>query len=263
MKESMLNSAVPAAILRKLRLVRKRKMLVQVACALVASAAVLLAAMGVAMLIDWLATLYDSRWRLVLTTAAISAAACTVVGWSFVAWRRANRLDRVAAEVDQQVPKLEERWTTMTRLGEDAAKPEIIHPAMLRRLSIGSRQLGTAHRAGECGFAFDSDARMLGLTAVTAVLAVAVIMNSREVIVLAHRFWRPGSSISATTLVNVPGDLVIARGEPLALNVGIDGTPVENAILFLQPEAKPAQTITLVAEHRDSDRIFAPHSRGR
>src|SRR6478735_3805055 len=63
MKESTLNSVVPAAIVRKLRLVQKRSMLVQVACALVAAAAVLLAAMGVAMLIDWLATLYDSRWR--------------------------------------------------------------------------------------------------------------------------------------------------------------------------------------------------------
>ena len=43
MKQSMLNSAVPAAILRKLRLVQKRSMLVQVACALVAAVAVLLA----------------------------------------------------------------------------------------------------------------------------------------------------------------------------------------------------------------------------
>ena len=135
MKESMLNSAVPAAILRKLRLVRQRKMLVQAASALVAATAVLLAAMGVAMLIDWLATLYDSRWRLVLTTTALTFAVCTSIGWLIVAWRRARRLERVAAEVDRQVPRLEERWTTMTRLG-DAAKPEVIHPAMLRRVSM-------------------------------------------------------------------------------------------------------------------------------
>ena len=100
----MHNSAVPAAIVRKLRLVQKRSMLVQVACALVAAVAVLLAAMGVAMLIDWLATLYDSRWRFVLTTLAISAAACTSIGWIVVAWRRAQRLERVAAEVDRQNP---------------------------------------------------------------------------------------------------------------------------------------------------------------
>src|SRR3954470_11077623 len=125
MKQSMLNSMVPEAIVRKLRLVQKRSMLVQVACALVAATAVLLAAMGVAMMIDWLATLYDSRWRLVLTMLAITLAACTSIGWIIVAWRRAQRLERVAADIDRQVPRLEERWTTMTRLGPDAAKPEV------------------------------------------------------------------------------------------------------------------------------------------
>src|SRR3954447_22241563 len=128
MKESMNNSAVPAAILRKLRLVEKRSMLVQVGCACGGAAAVLLAAMGIAMLVDWLATLYDSRWRVVLTTLAIAAAACTSIGWIIVAWRRGKRLERVAADVDRQVPRLEERWTTMTRLGADVATPEIVHP---------------------------------------------------------------------------------------------------------------------------------------
>src|SRR5690349_13677794 len=100
MKQSTSNSAVPAAIVRKLELVQKRSLFVQVACALVASAAVLVAAMGVAMLIDWLATLYDSRWRLVLTTLAVAAAAATSIGWILVAWRRAMRLERAAADVD-------------------------------------------------------------------------------------------------------------------------------------------------------------------
>src|SRR6185295_4538995 len=94
MNQPMNNSAVPAAIVRKLQLVQKRSMLVQVACALVAAFAVLLAAMGVAMLIDWPATLYDSRWRVVLTTLAISAAAFTSIGWIVMAWRRAQRIDR-------------------------------------------------------------------------------------------------------------------------------------------------------------------------
>ena len=63
MNDPTLHSVIPGAILHKLGLVRRRKMLVHVASALVATAAVLLAAMGVAMLIDWLATLYDSPRR--------------------------------------------------------------------------------------------------------------------------------------------------------------------------------------------------------
>src|SRR4051794_3696064 len=247
MKESMNNSAVPPAILRKLRLVQRRSMLVQVACALVAAAAVLLAAMGVAMLIDWLATLYDSRWRVVLTTLAISAAACTSVGWIIVAWR-GKRLDRVAAEVDRQTPPLEERWTAMTRLGEDARKPELVHPAMLRRLSSEAASWEPRIEPDQVVSLSTLMRAMIGLTAVTAVLAMAVLLDSREVIVLARRFWLPGASISATKLVDVPGNLVIARGEPLALNASIDGRLVQNAVLFVQPEAKPEQAITLVAK---------------
>src|SRR3954464_5133345 len=248
MKESMHNSAVPAAILRKLRLVQKRSMLVQVACAFVAAAAVLLVAMGVAMLIDWLAALYDFRWRVVLTTLAILAAACTSIGWIFVAWRRAKQLDRVAAEVDRQTPPLEERWTAMTRLGEDATKPELVPPAMLRRLSSEAASWEPRIEPDQVVSLSSLMRTMIGLTAVTAVLSVAVVLDSREVSVLARRFWLPGASISATKLVDVSGNLVIARGEPLALNASIDGRLVQNAILFVQPEAKPEQTITLVAE---------------
>ena len=249
MNQPMLNSTVPAAILRKLRLVQKRSMLVQVACAMVAAAVVLLAAMGIAMLVDWLATLYDSRWRLVLTTFALAAAACTSIGWIIVAWRRSLQLERAAADVDRQVPQLEERWTTVTRLGADATKPEIVHPAMLRRLSSEATSWEPRIEPENVVSLSILLRAMLGLTAVTAVLALAVLLDSREAIVLARRFWLPGSSISATTLVDIPGNLVIARGEPLSLNAAIDGRPVENATLFLQPQTKPAQTITLVAEH--------------
>ena len=248
MSQSTNNSAVPAAILRKLHLVRNRKMLVQFATALVAALAVLLAAMGVAMLIDWLATLYDSRWRFVLTSTALLAAFCTSIGWMLVAWRRAVRLERLAAEVDREVPKLEERWTTMTRLGDDADKPEVVHPAMLRRLSSEASSWEPRIEPQQVVSLSTLIRAMVGLSAVTAVLAVAVVLNSREVMVLVHRFWQPGASISATKLVDIPGNLVIARGEPLALNATIAGTPVENAILFLRPEAKSPQTITLVAD---------------
>jgi hypothetical protein len=248
MKQSTPNSAVPAAIVRKLQLVQKRSLFVQVACALVASAAVLVAAMGVAMLIDWLATLYDSRWRVVLTMLAVAAAAATSIGWIAVAWRRALRLERAAADVDRQIPQLEERWTTVTRLGDDAAKPEVVHPAMLRRLSSEAASWEPRIEPEQVVSMSSLVRAMLALTAVTAVLAIAVVLDSREVVVLVKRFWLPGASISATKLVDVNGNMTIARGEPLALNASIDGRAVKSAVLFVQPQSKPEQQITLVAE---------------
>jgi hypothetical protein len=248
MKEPTSNSPVPFAIWRKLWLIRQRKLFVQVAVAAVAAVAVLLAAMGLAMLIDWLATLYDSRWRYVLTATAVLAAVITGVGWLVVAWRRLLGVERIAGDVDRHIPQLAERWTTMTRLDtKDAANPQVVHPAMLRR--VASEAEGwEPHVEPEQVVSLSTLMRaMLCLTAITVVLGTAVVFNSYQTLVLLQRFWLPGSSISATRLVNVPGDVVVGRGEPLALAAAVEGTPVENAILFVRNENDPLRTITLVA----------------
>ena len=111
MSQTTLHTSIPYPIARKLRLVRSRKLWVHVANAVLVAVAVLLAAMGVAMLIDHLATLYDSRWRYVLTNAAVVAAALTSVGWLLVVWRRSLSWDSLAGDVDREIPQLEQRWT--------------------------------------------------------------------------------------------------------------------------------------------------------
>jgi hypothetical protein len=252
MSQTTQHSAVPFAILRKLRLVRQRKLFVNVAIAMVAALAVLLAAMGIAMLIDWLATLYDSRWRYVLTMAAIGAAALTGVGWLFVAWRRLLGIERIAGDVDDHLPQLAERWTTMTRLRVDESHPEVVHPAMLRRLASEATHWEPYVEPDQVVSMSALMRAMLGLTAVTAVLAMAVVLNSHEALVLIQRFWLPGSSISATQLVNVRGNVVVGRGEPLALAASVEGTPVERATLFLRSQADPQRAITLVAHGQES-----------
>jgi hypothetical protein len=251
MNSSTPNSGIPSAIVHKLQLVRKRKVWLHVASAVVTALAVLLAAMGVAMLIDWLATLYDSRWRVVLTAMAISAAVATAVGWLIVARRRLLALNEIAGDVDRQIPQLEERWTTITRLGEDATNSNVVHPAMLRRVSKEAVSFEPHVEPDQVVPVSILMRSMIGLTAVTAVLAIAVVMNSHQTWVLVKRFWQPSSLISATELVNLPGDVVIGRGEPLELNAALDGTPVERATLFLQPENDEPRTVSMVAHGTD------------
>src|SRR5262245_56170179 len=111
MNDTSLHSAVPGAIARKLRLVRSWKRWVHLATAALLALVVLLAAMCVAMLVDYLSTLYDSRWRYVLTNTALTTAALTSLGWLLVAWRRGMRWSSVAGDVDREFPELEERWT--------------------------------------------------------------------------------------------------------------------------------------------------------
>ncbi len=251
MSRANIEGPVPAPVLRKLHQVRQRKLLVQVVSALVAAAAVFLTAMSVAMLVDWLAELYDSPLRILLTTSAVVAALVTTAGWLLFAWRRMLRLDRVATDIDQQIPQLEERWTTMTRLGADAANPSVVHPAMLRRLSSEALrwepQIDPTHVTSLTVLLRS----LIGLTAITAILGIAVLINTRRTLVLLHRFWWPTTSISETELANLPGNIVVARGETLELTAVATGVPVERANLYVRTAGGDLQTFDLVAHGRD------------
>jgi len=252
MSQTTLHTSIPYPIARKLRLVRSRKLWVHVANAVLVAVAVLLAAMGVAMLIDHLATLYDSRWRYVLTNAAVVAAALTSVGWLLVVWRRSLPWDSLAGDVDREIPQLEQRWTTMTRLGPaDAENPQVIHPAMFRRVAAEALRWEPHVDPQELVSLTPLVRTMLALTAITLVLAVAVILDARQTIVLLRRFWSPGASISATELVDVPGSTVVGRGEPLLLKAAVAGRSVERATLFLQADDDAERRIKLVAHGSD------------
>lgn len=247
MSQAALPNAVPGAIAHKLQLVRTRKLWIHVFNAMLLALAVLLSAMAVAMLIDYLATLYDSRWRYVLTNIALTAAALTCVGWLLVVWRTGLPWSRVAGDVDREFPELQERWTTMTRLEPAAvADPKIVHPAMFRRVAAEAVRW-EPHVDPEQIVSLSPVVRtMLGITAITLVLAVAVVLDARQTFVLLRRFWSPGSLISATELVNVPGNTVVGRGEPLRLTAALAGRPVDRATLFLQTPAEERK-VALVA----------------
>ena len=49
-------------------------------------------------LVDWLATIYDFRWRALLTYSAWTAAGATLLAWAFAAWQHTRGIDRAAAE---------------------------------------------------------------------------------------------------------------------------------------------------------------------
>ncbi len=183
-----------------------------------------------------------------LTDAALLAAAFTSLGWLLVAWRRGSAWSRVAGDVDREFPELEERWTTMTRLEPRMAEdPQLVHPAMLRRVASEAERWEPHVDPQQIVSLSPLVRGMLCLTAITLVLAVAVILDARQTLVLVRRFWSPGSLISATELVDVPGNKVVGRGEPLVLGASVHGKPVERATLFLQTADDDERKITLVA----------------
>ena len=226
---------LPKAILEKLRLVRKRMLAMHTATALAAAIAVLAAAMGVAMLIDWLATLYDSPWRLALTYSAFGAAALTAAGWAFVA-RRSLGWDRLAADVDREAPQLQERWSTITQIGQAGAQPQRVHPAMFRRVTSEAARMAPSVRPAEVVDLSPLIAWLLALSMITVVLGLAAVLDTQQTSILFRRFWQPRTPISATELVDVTGDTVVGRGESFAVEASLQGKAVERATLHLQHE---------------------------
>jgi hypothetical protein len=245
---------VPLAVADKLEAVRKRAWKVRVATAFVGGMVVLLAAMGLAMAIDRWATLYNPAWRSMLTLLALGATGITLVLWILAAWRYVNRVDRVAADVDRSVPKLEERWSTIAQLSTPE-KTRDIHPAMYRQVAdeankyssqvdpLAVVRLNGFTRAAWC------------LTAVTAILIGAAVMDSHRTAVLFKRFWLPMANISATEIHPVAQTGVVARGESLEIAAELAGTPVHEATLILAPETEDEQTITLVPRGDEQNKL--------
>lgn len=245
---------VPLAVADKLEAVRARAWKVRLATALVGGLVVLLAAMGLAMGIDRWATLYSPTWRSMLTLAALGATGVTLVAWILAAWRYVNRVDRVAMDVDRSLPNLEERWSTVAQL-TTPEKTRDVHPAMFRQVAEEANKyspdvdplrvvrLNNFTRAAWC------------LTAVSAILVCAAVMDSHRTSVLFKRFWLPMANISATEINNLSKHDVVARGESLEIVAELAGSPVKNATLFLAPDGDDEQAITLVPRGDQQNRL--------
>ncbi len=236
---------IPGAVLEKLDSVRSRTFRVSLGTAIVAALGVLLAGMGLAMLIDWLATLYDSSWRTILTYSALAATGTTFFILIAIAWRHSRRLGRVAAQVDREVPQLEERWSTVAQLSE-TDHPNDVHPAMYRQVAREANQWSPRIEVQQVVPLDRLIWALLCLTAITAVLGFAVIFDSHRTTVLLRRFWSPSSTISATEFAEVSGDAVVGRGESFEIAALVEGSPVARATLLLEPSGGDPQTITLM-----------------
>lgn len=245
---------LPAAMAEKLNVVRRRTLRVRLGTAIVTAIGVLMAAMGVAMLVDWLATIYDFRWRALLTYSAWTAAAATLLAWAAAAWRHTRQVDRMAAKVDREIPELEERWSTVTALSSNGQSTEV-HPAMLKQVSTEA-QSWTPRVEVDRVVPLDGLVRaLLFLTAITTILGIAVVFNAQRTTVLLKRFWQPYTPISATEVIDLPGKMFVGRGESLEIAANLVGAPVDEASLLLKSEDGELKTVTLVPRGDSQDQL--------
>ncbi|MCA9213164.1 MAG: hypothetical protein KDB27_08875 [Planctomycetales bacterium] len=236
---------IPAQLLDKLALVRRRKLLVGFGVAALVAFAVFMVAMVGAMFIDWTFTLFSSSLRFMLLLVAIGAAITSLALGITWAVRRSKNLATIAADVDRNLPELEERWSTVTEISERSkTDPRRINPAMMSHVTSEALEFAP-HVSPSNVVSWQKVRRPLAVVAgVIVVLIGAFLLDWRQTAVLIGRFWAPASNISMTSIDGLD-DVVVARGEELTINATLNGRSVDEATLFIRPATGANERQTL------------------
>ncbi|MBX3439014.1 MAG: hypothetical protein KF861_16100, partial [Planctomycetaceae bacterium] len=203
---------IPESVEDKLKEVRQARDRAHLALWAVVGLLALLLVMSLAMLADWMLVLFDPRWRIALTAAALGSAAVAMLVAARVIWRRGRRLDVIAREVDQAVPRIEERWWTVAEL---AAAPldqqRTIHSGMLKRLERESAKWDAYVIPEEIVSLRGTLYAVIAVCGIVLAWLTACIIDWQQTKVLAQRFWAPTANISVTQLDAPDVNRVAAR----------------------------------------------------
>ena len=246
----------PAVMNHKLRRIRSRQSVLALLRAAFLATAALLAAMLAAMCIDGRLTLFESRTRILLTGAALSFAFVTLVASAGRPLRTALRLRRAAGQADEEVPQLEERWTTVSHFAEQGEPPQTsLGRTMLRQVTSEAVALGRLVEPARVAPAGALRPSLLIATVCATALAGFLLLDKQQNLVLLQRFWAPWADISATRVESVTGDAAIPRGDVVELVANVSGLPRTSATLFLDTGGDAPEQIEVTPDAKDPERL--------
>jgi len=234
MSRIMNSSALPSAMEQKLRQIRWRQSLLASVRAVAIAVSVLIVAMVVAMALDWSFTLFSTGVRTVMTIGSVALAVAALVVVGAPPLMAALRISHAASNADDEVPQLEERWTTVTSFAKSEHQPTSkTGKAMLQQVTSEAVAMGGLVRPTQVARPMSIRPAALTLGACGLVLAAFLTVNWAQTSVLMQRFWSPATNITATQLTSVTGDVEIPRGESIDLVTELSGLPRETATLEL------------------------------
>lgn len=232
MRDAMANTyqpaGVPSAMHRKLRAIRFRNTLFVLLRAFAISASVLIAAMVIAMILDWGFVLFSTGTRVLLTSLCIGLAFTALLATAVPALGKVLRETQPAMDADRVVPELEERWTTVTGFAASKHKPTSpAAKAMLQQVTSEAIALAVLVQPQRVvrPQVLRPSAYMLCGTAL--LLAAFLAVDWPQTRLLLVRFWAPTANITATQLESASGNVTIPRHEPLELvirQIGVQRT---------------------------------------
>ncbi len=223
-------SNLPPNVAQKLRSIRRRARTLAFLEGLARTGAVLIGAMLVAMLIDLAVGWLDPRARYLVTSVALGSVAILCLLWCALPVLRRRTIVSTARDVDQNVPQLEERWSTVTELAQNNDAAEVRgSQAMIDKVNSEAELASDAIHAKSVVSARPLFAAGRWLLGTAAALALLIAVNFSQARVLLHRFWLPGDNVSLTELSVSPADTWVPKGESLTLNAAVKGAVPKSA----------------------------------
>src|SRR5687767_636158 len=125
MSSNLHGSDLPGVIAAKLRAIRRRAVTLTLLQGLVLTGSVLIAAMLVALAVDWTVGWFSPAGRYTFTALALVATGAAFIFWCLRPLARTRTIVATARDVDASLPQLEERWSTVTELSQSKDAPEV------------------------------------------------------------------------------------------------------------------------------------------
>ena len=214
---------------------------------------VLLGCMALAMLLDWIFAWLHPFPR--YTALFVSVALALVVLVRLRPQRRT--IVGTAREVDDAMPQLEERWSTVTEISQNDDAPEVRgSAAMIDRVASEADTAARNITPETLVSGRPVIAAARGLSVAVVALVILFTINFTEAGLLLQRFWMPGKNISLTKISTSPANVVVAKGEPLTLTAALKGRIPKSAPVLergqlvrpMNPKSTNAGTFTHAIE---------------
>ena len=230
---------LPEGLSGKLRAIRRRALGLALARAAIWALTALLSGMIVAMVLDWAFSWLHPVPRY---AALFISVALTI----FVLFRlRPHRRTVIgtAREVDEAMPQLEERWSTVTELSQSKDSPEVRgSEAMIDRVTSEADTAAKSISPEALVSPRPVIMAARGLSVAVVALVILFVVNFTEAGLLLQRFWMPGKNISLTQITASPANVVVPKGEPLTLSTTLKGRIPKSAPILERGQLVRAMT---------------------
>ncbi len=241
--------ALPSVIERSLNAIRWRSVTIALVESLAIGLAVLVAAAVVSMAIDWAFTLSDTRWRIALTALSFAGGLAAFCYHLVPRLRQALRHRAVASRVDQHVPQLEERWSTVVEMqSANGHRPRALQRQMFSQVVNEAVALAGLVDPRQISRSRTLKSALLAFVAVFVVLALFLSLNWGQTSILLQRFLFPTTHLTATQLMFDGVVSPLPRGEITELRFLQSGLLRNRGVLFVEFESGKSDQLRLHAD---------------